>query len=100
MQHGQLQISQQMKSKKLALSLELNELFAGYQVALIQQLASMSSDEKLFLHHSQQVLKRKRMVSEMLLGGLVGKRFEEALAFYLSHSDPYLYRFGRLTQMT
>ncbi len=66
------------------------------RVALTQQLAHMSSDEKQFLLHSQQVLKRKRMVSEMLLNGLVGKRFEEALAFYLSYSDRYLVRFGRL----
>ena len=68
------------------------------RVALNQQLASMSSDEKQFLLHSQQMLKRKRMISEMLLGGLVGKRFEEALAFYLSYSDRYLARFGRLAQ--
>jgi len=60
------------------------------QVVLIQKLKSMTPDEKQFLLQSQNVLKRKRAVSEMLLDGLVGKRFELALAFYLSFADPYL----------
>ncbi|MFC1610084.1 hypothetical protein ACFL6C_03950 [Myxococcota bacterium] len=66
------------------------------RIALLQQMAHMSSDEKQFLLRSQQVLKRKRIVSEMLLNGLVGKRFESALAFYLSHADRYLRSFARL----
>lgn len=66
------------------------------RVALSQQMAHMSSDEIQFLLRSQQVLERKRIISEMLLNGLVGKRFEVALAFYLSHSDRYLQSFGRL----
>jgi hypothetical protein len=56
----------------------------------------MSRDEKQFLLQSQQVLKRKRIVSEMLLNGLVGKRFERALTFYLSHADGYLHTLARL----
>ena len=67
------------------------------RTALIQQMESMSSDEKRFLLQSQQVLKQKRIVSEMLLNGLVGKRFERALAFYLSYSKRYLRSFSSLT---
>lgn len=70
------------------------------RIALAQQMAQMSSDEKQFLLRSQQVLKRKRVISEMLLNGLVGKRFEAALAFYLSHSDKYLQSFESLVGQT
>ncbi len=66
------------------------------QTACKQQLAHMSPDEIRFLLRSQRVLQRKRLVSEMLLGGLVGKRFEGALSFYLSQSDKYLQAFERL----
>ncbi|MFH1438161.1 MAG: hypothetical protein ABIJ56_20800 [Pseudomonadota bacterium] len=65
------------------------------RTALVQQMERMSSDEKQFLLQSQQVLKRKRIISEMLLNGLVGKRFERALAFYLSHADRYLHALAR-----
>jgi len=67
------------------------------QTALAQQIGRMSADEKRFLLQSQQVLHRKRIVSEMMLDGLVGKVFERALAFYLSHSDRYLRSFAELT---
>ena len=60
------------------------------------KLVEMSTEEKQFLLRSQQVLKRKRAISEMLLDGLVGKRFEQALAFYLSHADRYLQHLKRL----
>ena len=66
------------------------------RITLAQQMAQMSSDERQFLLRSQQVLKRKKIVSEMLLNGLVGKRFEGALAFYLSQADRYLLRFEHL----
>lgn len=70
------------------------------RIALAQQMTQMSLDEKQFLLRSQQVLKRKKVISEMLLNGLVGKRFERALAFYLSHADWYLQRFERLIDST
>ncbi|MFH1811145.1 MAG: hypothetical protein ABIJ09_20560 [Pseudomonadota bacterium] len=60
------------------------------QTALRQFTQHMSDEEKQVLWLSQQVLTRKRLVSEMLLKGLVGKRFERALAFYLSSGDRYL----------
>ncbi|OGQ77272.1 MAG: hypothetical protein A2289_02270 [Deltaproteobacteria bacterium RIFOXYA12_FULL_58_15] len=66
------------------------------RATLLKQMEHMSRDEKRFLLQSQQVLKQKRIVSEMLLNGLVGKRFEDALAFYLSHADRYLQKFARL----
>jgi len=66
------------------------------RIALKQQMAQMSSEEKQFLLCSQQVLKRKKVISEMLLNGLVGKRFEKALAFYLSNADRYLQQFEKL----
>lgn len=58
--------------------------------AFLQQLEEMSKYERRFLLQSQQILKDKRIISEMLLNGLIGKRFERALAFYLSFSDGYL----------
>lgn len=66
------------------------------RIALAQQMEHMSPDERQFLKQSQQVLAQKRMVSEMLLDGLVGKRFEIALAFYLSNADAYLRKFAAL----
>lgn len=58
--------------------------------ALAQLRRKKSPEEVLVLVLSQRVLTRKRVVSEMLLDGLVGKRFERALAFYLSRTDRYL----------
>jgi hypothetical protein len=66
------------------------------QTALRSLMQNMSGEEKRFLLSSQQVLSQKRIISEMLLGGLVGKRFEKALAFYLSQSDRYLKAFSRV----
>ncbi len=68
------------------------------RITLARQLARMSSDERQFLLYSQQVLKQKKVISEMLLNGLVGKRFEAPLAFYLSNADRYLRRFQRLAK--
>jgi hypothetical protein len=60
------------------------------RTALLHQMEHMSADEKQFLLQSQQVLNEKRIITELLLNGLVGRQFESALAFYLSHSDRYL----------
>ncbi len=60
------------------------------QAVLLHFMKSMTKDEKQFLLLSQNILKRKRVISEMLLEGLVGKKFEIALAFYLSYADRYL----------
>ena len=69
------------------------------RIALMQILAHMSADEKIFMVRAQRVLKHKRLISEMLLNGLVGKKFELALAFYLSHADRYISTFSRLVNV-
>ena len=68
------------------------------RATLAQQIKSMSSDEREFFLQSQKVLELKRVVSEMFLDGLVGKRFEKALAFYLSYSDGYLRSLARIAK--
>ncbi|MDD5090199.1 MAG: hypothetical protein PHQ23_04705 [Candidatus Wallbacteria bacterium] len=63
-----------------------------------RHLAHMTDDETMFLLKSQQVLERKRLVSETLLNGLVGKRFDRPLAFYLSNTDRYLRSLAKLSR--
>ena len=91
------------KNKELLRSMVINSLdllhFWMFQprarTALIAIVEHLPREELQFLVQSQQVLADKRMVSEMLLDGLVGKRFERALAFYLSQSDRYLRTFAK-----
>jgi hypothetical protein len=66
------------------------------RTALAQLADRLSPDERRFLLQSQRILEQKRRISELLLGGLVGKRFERALAFYLSHADRYLQAMARM----
>jgi hypothetical protein len=68
------------------------------ETALRRQLKAMSAEEMRVWHLSQRILARKRLLSEMLLHGLVGKRFERSLAFYLSRSDRYLGSIAKLTR--
>ncbi|MGA2936551.1 MAG: hypothetical protein ABSF52_05550 [Syntrophobacteraceae bacterium] len=53
-------------------------------------LQGMSHEERQILLRSQSVLKRKPEVSQLLLDGIVGKRFAKALSFYLDRSEEYL----------
>ncbi|MEN6486749.1 MAG: hypothetical protein ABFD98_17875 [Syntrophobacteraceae bacterium] len=53
-------------------------------------LKSMSHEERQILVRSQSVLRRKREISQLFVDGLVGKRFSDALSFYLSRSNEYL----------
>ncbi|HEY3354293.1 MAG TPA: hypothetical protein VGQ83_13655 [Polyangia bacterium] len=55
-----------------------------------------SRAEGEILLRSQLILDRKKLISTMLIDGLVGKRFDQALAFYLSRVDPYLSDLRRL----
>ncbi len=50
----------------------------------------MSLEERQILLRSQSVLKRKPEVSQLLLDGIVGKRFARPLSFYLDRSEQYL----------
>jgi hypothetical protein len=53
-------------------------------------LQGMSREKRQILLRSQSVLKRKPEVSQLLLDGIVGKRFAKALSFYLDRSEEYL----------
>jgi hypothetical protein len=53
-------------------------------------LQGMSREERQILVRSQSVLKRKPEVSQLLLDGIVGKRFAKPLSFYLDRSEEYL----------
>ena len=53
-------------------------------------LKSMSPEERQILVRSQSVLRRKREISQLFVDGIVGKRFSDALSFYLSRSSEYL----------
>jgi hypothetical protein len=67
--------------------------------ALRRFVRLMSRDERHVILAVQRVLERKRVVSEMLLDGLIGKQFDRALAFYLSHGERYLRSFRRLVAL-
>ncbi len=53
-------------------------------------LEKASVEERKMVLRVQRVLLRKRAISGMFLDGLVGKRFDRALAFYLGRIDSYL----------
>jgi hypothetical protein len=53
-------------------------------------LQGMSQEERQILLRSQSVLKRKPEVSQLLIDGIVGKRFAKTLSFYLDRSEEYL----------
>ena len=63
---------------------------------MFRRLLRMASPaERRFIVQSQRVLERKRYISEMLIGGAVGKQFDRALAFYLGRVAPYLEQIRR-----
>jgi hypothetical protein len=57
---------------------------------LCSLLQKMSHEERQILLRSQSVLRRKRQISQLLVNGIVGKKFSQALAFYLDRSEEYL----------
>jgi len=59
-------------------------------------LEQAGPEERKMLLRVQRVLTRKRAISSMFLDGLVGKRFDRALAFYLGRVDSYLAAMKRL----
>ncbi len=57
---------------------------------LCSLLQKMSHEERQILLRSQSVLRRKREISQLLVNGIVGKKFAQALSFYLDRSEEYL----------
>lgn len=57
---------------------------------LCSLLQRMSHEERQILLRSQAVLRRKREISQLLVNGIVGKKFARALSFYLDRSEEYL----------
>ena len=68
------------------------------ETVLRRVLHDASAEEREVIRLSQRVLRRKRLVSEMLLDGLVGHRFDRALAFYLSRFEAYLGAVDRMAR--
>lgn len=66
------------------------------ETVLRNELAQTPPEERELLRLAQRVLRRKRLISNMFLTGLVGERFDAALAFYLSRSEDYLRAFDRM----
>jgi hypothetical protein len=60
------------------------------QSALQSLLQTMTPDEVQILVRSQAILEREREISQMFLDGMVGRKFSQALAFYLNRSQDYL----------
>jgi hypothetical protein len=92
------------EKRQLFRSMAINSLdlmyFWMYQprarTALLRLMERMSPEERFIFSRSQKVLNEKHEISEMLLDGLVGKRFERALAFYLAQSERYLKTISRM----
>lgn len=57
---------------------------------LCSLLQRMSHEERQILLRSQAVLRRKREISQLLVNGIIGKKFAKALSFYLDRSEEYL----------
>ena len=53
-------------------------------------LQKMSPEERRILVRSQSVLRRNREISQLFVNGIVGKKFSQALSFYLDRSEGYL----------
>lgn len=53
-------------------------------------MRSMSSEERRILVASQRVLELQRHISQLLVDGVLGKKFSRALSFYLDRSAEYL----------
>ena len=53
-------------------------------------MQKMSHEERRILVRSQSVLRRNREISQLFVNGIVGKKFSQALSFYLDRSEGYL----------
>lgn len=57
---------------------------------LCSLLHGMSPEERQIFIRSQSVLRRTREISQLIVNGIIGKRFNRALSFYLDRSEAYL----------
>jgi hypothetical protein len=88
------------RDPQLRLDLVINALdlmyFWFYQpranYALLHQLKRFSKSEKLVLLRMQEVLRLEKLVSQLLLHGLVGENFAGPLSFYVAHNQEYLHQ--------
>jgi hypothetical protein len=51
---------------------------------------SMSPEERRILVASQRILGQQRQISQLIVDGVLGKKFSRALSFYLDRSEEYL----------
>ncbi len=65
------------------------------RTVLTAMLRGMTPDERKIFLLSQYVLQREKEISLMLVNGLVGKHFAQALAFYLNNAQDYLEQIQR-----
>jgi hypothetical protein len=61
-----------------------------------KRIRMAKESDRHFFFDLQHVLERKRTLSEMFVAGMLGKRYDQALAFYLSRVDGYLKQIKRL----
>ncbi|HEY3452520.1 MAG TPA: hypothetical protein VGK67_39615 [Myxococcales bacterium] len=61
-------------------------------------MEAATPEERQIVLRTQRLLERQRLVSQMMLDGLVGKNFSPALAFYLDKSPVYLRDMKRLLE--
>ena len=66
------------------------------RVALRQYLGTLTEDERQILLSSQFTLQRYREISQLLIDGVLGQKFQRPLSFYLSRYEGYLEEVKRL----
>jgi len=65
--------------------------------ALRQTLSKMNGDEMEVFLVSQQILKQEKDMAQLLVDGLVGRNFAQALSFYLLRYPDYLWEIEHMT---
>ncbi len=88
------------RDPQLRLDLVINALdlmyFWFYQpranYALLHHLHRFSKSEKLVLLRMQEVLRLEKLVSQLLIHGLVGENFAGPLSFYVANCQDYLHQ--------
>jgi hypothetical protein len=68
------------------------------QNILQARLKKLSAEERKILLHSQFILRRRQDVGQMFREGLLGRNYEQALAFYEERHREYLSAMERMTR--